>query len=201
MVAVGAAAGVAAVIALPAVINGYTNNAIPLKSWFLRRYHDYRWYNQKFSYKQNEDACNSILKFIAANQKSFGAYYSGPCGPCVTINIGENKYQILIPRLNKLFGFDTKYGVFYIKIISNDTINIHGFELAVKRRRYCLFIDYDNMNFLNCIIVKILKKSNIIPSDYYDTLYKPHTKPYANLPVDLIDEELHLLDEINVKYS
>ena len=181
----------------PAIINGGTANAVPLKSWLLRRFHDYRWYNQRFSYTQNTEACDTIIKFIASNQHAFPEYYSGPC---LTIRTVENKYLILIPRLNRLMGFCTKYGTVYIKIVSHDHINVHGIELAVKKRRWGVLLDHGNLNFFNWVMLKILKKSGIKPSPYYGTTAVAPIRSTVDLPAvrrGPADLECNLFEELD----
>ncbi len=94
--------------------------------------------------------------------------------------------NIALPWFNIRTPIKTRYGYIYIKVISPDEVNIIGFELSIPKTYWFFGTNYDNINHLNYMVMKIMKNANIETSEFFDhNMEEPeivHTDYHIKIP-------------------
>lgn len=90
---------------------------------------DWWWYYRELSTRQSEDSCSALMFWFMLHPQLIPR-----SSRMMTVDMMSCTFEL--PEYNKRFKIDTAYGEFYITILSGDGLQIHGFRIAVKRRRY-----------------------------------------------------------------
>lgn len=103
-----------------------TSKAVKSSRSFLM---DWWWYYRELSTKQSEDSCSALMFWFMLHPDLIPR-----SSRMMTVDMMSCTFEL--PEYNKRFKIDTAYGEFYITILSGDGLQIHGFRIAVERRRY-----------------------------------------------------------------